>query len=71
LRALVVPTGVYAASSDWGATEQGQQALGERVERAANELADLVLNTGKTARRAGYGEPVPFEQLLAGRTGEA
>lgn len=71
LRALVVPTGVYAASSDWGATEQGQQALGERVERAANELADLVLNTSKTARRAGYGEPVPFEQLLAGRTGEA
>jgi FMN reductase len=71
LRALVVPTGVYAASSDWGATEQGQQALGERVERAANELADLVLNTSKTARRDGYDEPVPFEQLLAGRTGEA
>jgi FMN reductase len=71
LRALVVPTGVYAASSDWGATEQGQQALGERVERAAKELADLVLNTSKTARRDGFDEPVPFEQLLAGRPGEA
>ena len=71
LRALVVPTGVYAASSDWGATEEGQQALAERVERAANELADLVLNTNRPAPRDRYDEPVPFEQLLAGRTGEA
>ncbi|HEX5995377.1 MAG TPA: FMN reductase [Jiangellales bacterium] len=71
LRALVVPTGVYAASSDWGTTEQGQQALAERVERAASELADLVLSAGKAAGRDRFDEPVPFEQLLAGRTGEA
>ena len=71
LRALVVPTGVYAASSDWGATEQGQQALAERVERAASELADLVLNAGTTAGRDRFDEPVPFKELLAGRTGEA
>jgi FMN reductase len=37
LRAVVVPTGVYAASEDWGA-----EGLAERVERAAGELAALM-----------------------------
>ncbi|MEU2877632.1 CE1759 family FMN reductase, partial [Streptomyces sp. NPDC007070] len=37
LRAVVVPTGVYAASEDWGA-----EGLPERVERAAGELAALL-----------------------------
>ncbi|WRZ91393.1 FMN reductase [Streptomyces sp. NBC_01007] len=36
LRAVVVPTGVYAASEDWGA-----EGLAARVERAAGELAAL------------------------------
>ncbi|MET9148001.1 CE1759 family FMN reductase [Streptomyces sp. NPDC004042] len=36
LRAVVVPTGVYAASEDWGA-----EGLPERIERAAGELAAL------------------------------
>ncbi|GGW77836.1 oxidoreductase [Streptomyces lucensis JCM 4490] len=65
LRAVVVPTGVYAASEDWGA-----QGLADRVERAAGELATLM--TGRPA--AGPAEPeeaddaltvVPFEQRLA------
>ncbi|MEU6278475.1 FMN reductase [Streptomyces populi] len=37
LRAVVVPTGVYAASEDWGA-----EGLAERIERAAGELAALM-----------------------------
>lgn len=37
LRAVVVPTGVYAASEDWGA-----EGLPERIERAAEELAGLM-----------------------------
>jgi FMN reductase len=37
LRALTVPTSVFAAPEDWGAI-----ALGERIERAATELAVLV-----------------------------
>ncbi|MCT9006446.1 FMN reductase [Streptomyces rhizosphaerihabitans] len=37
LRAVVVPTGVYAASEDWGA-----EGLADRVERAAGELASLM-----------------------------
>ncbi|MFF6781743.1 CE1759 family FMN reductase [Streptomyces sp. NPDC012510] len=34
LRAVVMPTGVYAASEDWGA-----EGLAGRIERAASELA--------------------------------
>jgi FMN reductase len=37
LRGLTLPTSVFAAPEDWGASE-----LGERIERAATELAVLV-----------------------------
>jgi FMN reductase len=37
MRALVIPTSVFAASEDWGTSE-----LGERIERAATELAVVV-----------------------------
>jgi FMN reductase len=37
LRALTLPTSVYAAREDWGATE-----LGDRIERAATELTVLL-----------------------------
>ena len=41
LHAVVVPTGVFAASEDWG-TGGADGALRRRVERAAGELAALV-----------------------------
>ncbi|KUN08705.1 oxidoreductase [Streptomyces yokosukanensis] len=61
LRAVVVPTGVYAASEDWG-----EEGLAGRIERAAGELAGLM--TG--LRAAGTGQEadtpvVPFEEQLA------
>ena len=37
LRALTLPTSVYAAPEDWGSTE-----LGDRIDRAATELAVMV-----------------------------
>ncbi|TQJ75656.1 FMN reductase [Streptomyces sp. SLBN-31] len=60
LRAVVVPTGVYAASEDWGA-----EGLEGRVERAAGELAALM--TGLSAARPAKDdlEVVPFAQQLA------
>ncbi|MFH8285322.1 CE1759 family FMN reductase [Streptomyces antibioticus] len=66
LRAVVVPTAVYAASEDWGA-----EGLPERVERAAGELAALM--TGLSAARpaapakaeAGGFEVIPFAEQLA------
>ena len=40
LHAAVVPTAVYAASSDWGSVgDAAATALPERIERAAGELA--------------------------------
>ncbi|MFJ4693720.1 FMN reductase [Streptomyces sp. NPDC088766] len=62
LRAVVVPTGVYAASEDWGA-----EGLPERIERAAGELAALM--SGLAAARPAVKDEfavVPFaEQLTA------
>jgi FMN reductase len=57
LRAVVVPTGVYAASEDWGA-----EGLAGRIERAAGELAALMTGLTKKAAEPGF---VPFEQQLA------
>lgn len=67
LKAVVVPTGVYAASEDWGA-----EGLDGRIERAAGELAALMSGLsavrGTTARPAstdGFEAVVPFEEQLA------
>lgn len=63
LRASVVPTGVYAASEDWGSAET---VLPERVARAGAELAALVDARPAPAKDDPYEAPVPFERLLAG-----
>ncbi|MFD9436517.1 CE1759 family FMN reductase [Streptomyces sp. NPDC060002] len=47
LRAVVVPTAVYAASEDWGA-----EGLPERIERAAAELATLMTGLSAPATQA-------------------
>ncbi|MER5200659.1 FMN reductase [Streptomyces sp. NPDC002755] len=76
LRAVVVPTAVYAASEDWGA-----EGLPERIERAAAELATLMTGLSapatqaqdKTAEKAEKGKKaekdeftvVPFAEQLA------
>ncbi|MFI6467500.1 FMN reductase [Streptomyces sp. NPDC050538] len=59
LRAVVVPTGVYAASEDWGA-----EGLPERIDRAAGELAALMQGLS-TARSASTPRVVPFTDQLA------
>ncbi|NEM90369.1 FMN reductase [Galbitalea soli] len=51
LHAVVMPTAVYAASSDWGAgSAPGASGLTERVERAAGELAASVAESGRSSR---------------------
>jgi FMN reductase len=63
LRAVVVPTAVFAAAQDWGA---GDGELTERIDRAAGELADLV--TGAGTRRRDPADPFAdtpsFDALL-------
>ncbi|RKS73026.1 FMN reductase [Actinomadura pelletieri DSM 43383] len=66
LRAAVVPTGVYAASTDWG----GEGGLADRVDRAAAELAALMEARPAPAKADPYDEPVPFEKLLAQGAGQ-
>nr|WP_218848919.1 FMN reductase [Nocardioides perillae] len=78
LRAVVVPTGVFAATDDFGDTGGAAGALDGRIHRAAGELAALV---GKVSSRDAAGapggaastrrsvsdelaEPTPFEELL-------
>lgn len=71
LRAVVVPTAVYAASEDWGA-----EGLAKRIERAAEELAALMAGLSGVAGPAEDGADdeaeddgglavVPFEEQLA------
>jgi FMN reductase len=61
LKAVVVPTGVYAASEDWGA-----EGLDGRVRRAAGELAALMSGLSAVQGPADAGPGVvPFEERLA------
>ncbi|MEU0407356.1 FMN reductase [Streptomyces griseorubiginosus] len=67
LKAVVVPTGVYAASEDWGA-----EGLDGRIERAAGELAGLMSGlsavrgaAGRPSTADGFEDVVPFEERLA------
>ena len=76
LRAIVVPTSVYAASEDWGGSgDPVTDTLPTRIARAAGELAELMrgrpsrggrsadLTSGDSA--LSDTEVVPFEQQLA------
>ncbi|MFI6247251.1 FMN reductase [Streptomyces sp. NPDC051016] len=61
LRAVVVPTGVYAASEDWGA-----EGLEDRIERAAGELAGLMTGLAATKpHKSDDLQVIPFAEQLA------
>ena len=66
LRAVVVPTAVFAASEDWGGGESTDRDLVERIDRAAGELADLVAQRAPAAPADPFADPTPFEALLRG-----
>ena len=65
LRAAVVPTGVYAATEDWGkgAVAMDGNLVG-RIERAASELAAVMATVRSSPPRDEFTDPVPFEDLL-------
>ena len=65
LHAVVVPTGVFAASEDWGTTGAAD-ALRQRINRAARELADAVLARPALQRVDPYGDVPDFTRLLGG-----
>jgi FMN reductase len=67
LHAVVVPTAVFAASEDWGASGEST-ALRRRIDRAAGELAALVKGRPVEARGDQFDRDVAamgsFEDLL-------
>ncbi|SDD55374.1 FMN reductase [Geodermatophilus telluris] len=66
LRAVTVPTAVFAASEDWAGGDGGE--LSRRIDRAAGELADVVTGRPSSARPADPFADVPsFEDLLRGQ----
>ena len=65
LRSVVVPTGVFAASEDFGSNASG--SLSERVDRAGRELADLIAGRLSSGPTGPFDNPTPFEELLSGR----
>jgi len=68
LKASIVPTGVFAATADFGSDEAGR-SLSDRVQRAGDDLASML--TSGEASTLGRGEQadavVPFAELLARR----
>jgi FMN reductase len=66
LRAVVVPTTVFAASEDWGIGSSSGEALSERIDRAARELARLVASDQRPAPVDPYDDVMSFEDLLGG-----
>lgn len=75
LRMRVMPTGVYAATEDWGSNastdpHSAEAYLSRRITRAGEDLADVVARLDPRPRRA-PSQPkalkvTPFEQLLNG-----
>ncbi|MGN9842757.1 FMN reductase [Nonomuraea sp. H19] len=64
LRAVVVPTAVYAAAEDWGGGRDAfTDGLGERIDRAAGELAGLLQRVPE--EKAAPEAVVPFAEQLA------
>jgi FMN reductase len=70
LRAIAVPTGVFAAPEDWGGDGDVDRAPAGRIERAAGELADLVSGLRPSAPtdplQGPFGGTPSFEALLRG-----
>ncbi|MDJ1115004.1 FMN reductase [Microbacterium dauci] len=76
LRAEPVPTGVFAASSDWGARADDVKPLSARIDRAARELADAIDRRPVASGldpfdpEAYLGKGGSFGHLLGGLSGE-
>lgn len=67
LRAVVSPTGVYAATEDFGAQRE-TSPLGQRIDRAASDFTRMLRSCGKRERKDAWADDVSaMEQLLRNR----
>lgn len=70
--ALVLPTGVFAATSDFGASASPGQGLSERIDRAAEELSGALASAGTTGvASVGSVAPRSADDLSAAESMEA
>jgi FMN reductase len=65
LHALSVPTAVFAAPEDWAGGDRSTAALGDRITRAARELAELVAARPAAVSSDPFTAPTAFADLLA------
>jgi FMN reductase len=63
LRAVVVPTSVFAAPEDW-AGAAAPDLLAGRIARAADQLATEIGRRDPPAVRDPFADPTPFDRLL-------
>lgn len=66
LRAVVVPTAVFAAPEDWGGGDGALGALAGRASRAAAELAREVRRREPRSPVDPFSVTTPFEEMLRG-----
>jgi FMN reductase len=66
LHAVVPPTAVFAASSDWGGSADTVAALGARIRKAGGEFADLV---ARSERSQNVRDPFALDGDFAARIG--
>jgi FMN reductase len=66
LRAVTVPTAVFAATEDWGSAASAGGALTTRIERAGAELATAIDQRSPVDQADPFASATPFEQLLHG-----
>jgi FMN reductase len=66
LRAVTVPTSVFAASADWGG-DTAEGALRGRIDRAAAELVGEIDRREPVTAADPFALTASFEDLLAGR----
>jgi len=68
LGAAPVPTGVFAATDDWGDPETAAD-LARRIQREGQQLADAIAARARPEVADPFSDPVPFARLLAGDEG--
>jgi FMN reductase len=63
--AAVVPTGVFAATEDWGhGGAEPDGGLVARIDRAGSELAAWIAAREPVAPADPYANPIPFDELM-------
>lgn len=70
LRAVVVPTAVFAAPEDWGANNNAEGTLRQRIDRAAEELSAEMHRRDPAKAFDPFADAPDFDALIARELGD-